>query len=119
MFVKDIMTKKFISINPEANLTKLISLIEKYHFRQILVCVRKKLKGIVYTKELAKKRISNPERTKVSSIMNFPPPTLSPESKINEAAKLILKTGLRALPVIENKKLVGIVSMFCKSSIIP
>lgn len=112
MFVKDIMTKKFISINPEASITKLISLIEKYHFRQILVTERKKLKGIIYTKDLAKKGVSNPKRTKVSSIMNFPPPSLSPESKINEAAKLILKTGLRALPVIENKKVVGIVSMF-------
>jgi len=112
VFVKDIMKKKFISINPESNLTKLISLIEKYRFRQILVTERKKLKGIIYTKELAKKGISNPERTKVSSIMSFPPPTVSPESKINEAAKLILKTGLRALPIIENKKVVGIISMF-------
>jgi len=111
MFVRDIMTKKFISINPDASLTKLISLIEKYRFRQILVTERRKLKGIVYTKDLAKKGISNPERTKVSSIMNFPPPTLAPESKINEAAKLILKTGLRALPIIENKKVVGIISM--------
>jgi len=112
MFVKDIMTKKFISINPEASLTKLISLIEKYHLRQILVTERKKLKGIIYSKELAKKGISNPERTKVNTIMSFTPPHLSPESKINESAKLILKTGLRALPVVENKKVVGIVSMF-------
>ncbi len=111
MFIKDIMTKKFISINPEANLTKLISLIEKYHFRQILVCERKKLKGIIYSKDLAKKGIRSPEKTKVSSLMKFPPPTLSPQGKINEAAKLMIKTGLRALPVIENKKVVGIVSM--------
>ena len=107
MFVRDIMTKKFISINPGASLTKLISLIEKHNLRQILVTERKKLKGIIYSKELAKKGISNPERTKVNSIMSFMPPHLSPESKINESAKLILKTGLRALPVVENKKLVG------------
>ncbi|NIM46713.1 MAG: CBS domain-containing protein [Candidatus Aenigmarchaeota archaeon] len=112
MIVKDIMTKKFISINSEATLTKLISLIEKHNLRQILVTQRKKLKGIIYAKELAKKGISSPERTKVNTIMSFTPPHLSPESKINESAKLILKTGLRALPVVENKKVVGIVSMF-------
>jgi len=106
------MTKNFISISPESNITKLISLIEKYYLRQILVIERKKLKGIIYAKELAKRGISNPEKTKVSSIMNFPPPEISPETKINEAAKLILKTGLRALPVVENKKVVGIVSIF-------
>jgi predicted transcriptional regulator len=112
MLIKDIMTKKFISLKPEDNISKLISLIEKYHLRQILVVENKKLKGIIYSKELAKKGIRDPEKMKVNSVMNFPPPTLSSEGKINEAAELILKTGLRALPVVENNKVIGIVSLF-------
>jgi len=109
--VSDIMTKNFVSVSPEESITKLISLFEKYNLRQVLVCDDKKLKGIIYTKELAKKGLHNPEKMKVSSIMSFPPPHLSSDSQINEAAKLILKTGLRALPVVDNGKTVGIVSM--------
>lgn len=112
MFVRDIMTTNFISASPEESITKLISLFEKYNLRHILVCENKKLKGIIYTKELAKKGIQNPEKMKINSVMSFPPPTLSSEGNISEAAKLILKTGLRALPVVENNKVVGILSMF-------
>jgi len=39
------------------------------------------------------------------------PPSLSPEQDIEYAANLIFKTGLRALPVVESGKVVGIVSL--------
>jgi CBS domain-containing protein len=105
------MTTNFVSIDSESSITKLISLIEKHNLREVLVTENKKLKGIVYSKNLAKKGIQNPDKMKINSIMNFPPPSLEPESDVNEAAKLLLKTGLRALPVIENSKVSGILSM--------
>ena len=40
-----------------------------------------------------------------------PPPTLTPDQDISEAANMIFKTGLRALPVVEGKKVVGVVSL--------
>ena len=111
MIVRDIMSKDIISVSPEDNISKLISLIEKYCFREIIVSEKNKLKGIVYSKEISKKGITDPTKTKVNSLMRFPPHTLSPEQDVNDAAKLIFKTGLRALPVTENDKIIGIVSM--------
>jgi len=111
MFVEDVMSKNIVSLAPEDNVSKLISLIEKYYFREILVVENKKLKGIVYSKEIAKKGIVDPTKTKVNTLMRFPPPTLSPNQDVDDAANLIFKTGLRALPVTENNKVVGIVSL--------
>jgi len=111
MFVEDVMSKNIVSLAPEDNVSKLISLIEKYYFREILVIENKKLKGIVYSKEIAKKGIVDPTKTKVNTLMRFPPPTLSPNQDVDDAANLIFKTGLRALPVTENNKVVGIVSL--------
>ena len=105
------MSKNIISVSPEDNVSKLISLIEKYCFREILVVEKSKLKGIVYSKEISKKGITNPTKEKVNALMRFPPHTLTPEQEINDAAKMIFKTGLRALPVTENNKLIGIVSL--------
>lgn len=105
------MSKDIISVSPEDNVSKLISLIEKHCFREILVIEKNKLKGIIYSKEISKKGITDPTKAKVNSLMRFPPHTLSPEQDVNEAAKLIFKTGLRALPVVENSKVIGIVSM--------
>ncbi|OGI12224.1 hypothetical protein A3K64_02745 [Candidatus Micrarchaeota archaeon RBG_16_36_9] len=111
MNVRDVMTKDIISVSTEDNVSKVISLIEQYCFREILVIDKKKLKGIVYSKEISKKGITDPTKTKVNSLMRFPPHTLFPEQDINEAAKLIFKIGVRALPVTEKDKVIGVVSM--------
>ncbi len=106
------MSKKFISVSPEETVSKLISLIEKYKLREILIIDRKKLKGIVYSKDIAEKGIVDPTKLKIYSIMKFPPHSISPSDKIEDAATLMFNVGLRALPVIENKKVVGILSLF-------
>ena len=111
MQVKDVMSENIIFVSPDDTISKLISLIEKYCFREILIIENKKLKGVVYSKEIAKKGIIDPTKTKVSNIMKFPPATLKPEQDINDAANLIFKTGLRALPVVEKDKVVGLISL--------
>jgi CBS domain-containing protein len=105
------MSKNIISVSPEDNASKLISLIEKYCFREILVIDKKVLKGIVYSKEITKKGIIDPTKIKVSTLMRFPSPTLTAEQNLEDAANLIFKTGLRALPVVERNKVIGIVSL--------
>lgn len=111
MKVKEIMSKDVIYLNPEDNVSKLISLIEEHKFREILVIENEKLKGIVYSKEVAKKGIIDPTKTKVNVLIKSPPPILSPDQNFDDAANLIFKTGLRALPVVEDNKVVGIVSL--------
>jgi CBS domain-containing protein/ribosome-associated translation inhibitor RaiA len=105
------MSKGIVYVSPEDNVSKLISLIEEHCFREILIIEDERLKGIVYSKEIAKKGIIDPSKTKVSNLMNSPPPTLSAEDEVDNAARLIFKTGLRALPVVEYDKVVGIVSL--------
>jgi len=111
MLVEEIMSKDIVYVSPEDSVSKLISLIEKHCLREILVTDNKKLKGIIYSKDIAKKGIINPSKNKVNNLMRFPPHTLSPDQDVNEAAKSIFKTGLRALPVVEKNKVVGIVSL--------
>jgi len=105
------MSRDLVYVSPDDTISKVISLIEKYYFREILVIENKKLKGIVYSKEIAKKGITDPSKTKVSNLTMSPPPILSPEQDVNDAANLIFKTGLRALPVVESGKVVGVVSL--------
>jgi CBS domain-containing protein/ribosome-associated translation inhibitor RaiA len=111
MKVKDIMSKDIIYLTPEDNVSKLISLIEEHCFREILVIENEKLKGIVYSKEIAKKGIIDPTKTKVNALIKSPPPILLPDQDVDDAADLIFKTGLRALPVVEDNKVIGIVSL--------
>jgi len=111
MIVKDIMTKKVISLGPNDSVQKLISLMKKHHIHEIPIIENKKLVGIVPAKKLTEKSILNPQKAKIRSIKMSAPAVLNPEQDLDEAAKLLLRTGLKALPVVENKKVVGIVSI--------
>jgi len=111
MLVKEIMSKDVVYLSPEDSVSELISLVEKYHFREIPIIENKKLKGIVYSKDIARKGITNPKKTKLMKVVRLHSAVVSPNEDVNEAAKLILKTGLIGLPVIEKDKVVGIISM--------
>lgn len=111
MKVESIMSKDLVYVSSEDTVSKIISLIEKHYFREILIIDSKKLKGIVYSKDIAKKGIADPSKAKASSLMNPSLPTLSPNDDIENAAKTIFKSGLRALPVLEGDKVVGLVSL--------
>ena len=111
MNVESIMSKNIISVSPEDTVSSVLSLIEKHCLREILIVEKNRLKGIIYSKEIAKKIIPNPSKTKAETIMNAHTATLSPSDDVDDAARLIFKTGLRALPVIEKEKVVGIVSL--------
>ena len=111
MLVKDVIVENFVSISPDDTVSKLIPMIEKDNLREIIITENKKFKGIVYSKDIASKGITDPEKTKVSTIMKTNMPTVSSNQDINEAAELIFKTGLRSLPIIENEKMIGIITL--------
>ncbi len=111
MLVKDVIVEDFISISPDDSVSKLISLIESDNIREIIITEKGKLKGVVYSKDISNKGITNPAKTKVSSLMKFPMPTVLSNQDINDAAELIFKTGLKSLPIIENEKMIGIVTL--------
>lgn len=111
MKVKEIMAENIISLSTGDEVSKLISLIEKYRFREVPIINRKILKGIVYAKDIASKGVRDPSNVKISSIMRYNTTNVSPDTDIKDAANLIFETGLRALPVVEDKKVIGIVSM--------
>jgi len=112
MLVSDIMTREILSVKPNDKITKFISLMERKHVHEAPVIEKKKLIGMVRFDTLVKKGITNPSKQKIRSIMDFPPPTLKSNQSVNEAADLLFKTGLRALPVVDGGKVVGILAIW-------
>lgn len=111
MQLREIMSREIISLSPNDTVTNLISLLEKHHIHEIFVMEKNKLKGMIFSKTLTTKGITNPDKTKISTIMQSPPPIVSPDDNVEKAADLIFKTNLRAIPVCEEGEVVGIVSI--------
>jgi len=47
---------------------------------------------------------------KIKKIMNLHPPKVTPDTSVEDAAQLLFDTGIRSVPVIEDKKVVGLLS---------
>ena len=104
---KDIMSKNVITGEKDEPSTKIISKMEKYDVKEIPIVENNKLVGMVTFFDILDV-IKYPE-SKASNVM-FMPPTINPNTPIEEIIPLMVKTGLEAIPVVENGNLVGIVS---------
>jgi len=63
--------------------------------------------GIVTRRDLLK----SPEEEQIVFLMQRDPVMISPDASIVEAARLLVKHGIRRLPVVVGKKLVGIITV--------
>lgn len=109
MKVEDIMIKDVISLSPEDTVSKALNLMHSNRLHQIpIVNDTDEYLGMVFAKGFLSVNAS-PE----SKLRGFisKTPTLSREINVERAIEMILNTGNRAFPVIENgSKLLGIVS---------
>jgi len=103
MLVKKVMSKKVISINPDDTVNKALAKMIRYKIHQLVVDEKHMLilKNVI-TRMLEK-------NTKVRNLMT-PVAVLESNEKIEIAMKTLLNSGLRALPVVEKGKVVGVLS---------
>ncbi len=107
MEVSEIMNKDVVSIGKNETIAKAINLMVENRFHQLPI-IEKEYEGMVFLKRLIKAR-GNPTKTKVENYITNTP-FLTPKTSVEASIKLLFETGLRALPVLENGKLVGIIS---------
>ncbi len=124
--VADIMTKRVIYLREEDNLTIIAKGMERYNLRHLPVVSEDNLMGIVTHRDLLRLAVSSietntpegkikqetlDESTFVATVMTRDPVTVSPDTPIWEAARIIIDNKFGCLPVVdEDCKLVGIVT---------
>ena len=115
MRVKDCMClKEVVQATPETNLHEIAELMNKNHVGCVPVCQEEKIVGFVTDRDIVIRAIANSldcNNTKVSDIMNTDVIKTTPDTNIDDALETMKKNQIRRLPVIENNKIVGILSM--------
>ena len=69
--------------------------------------------GIITERDLVRRVIAenkNPATTKIGDIMSDPLISVGPEATVSNIATIMYKNGIRRLPVIEEGRLLGIVT---------
>lgn len=110
--IHTIMTKNPISLSPTHTIADVESLFKHHRIHHLPVVDDGKLMGLVTTYDLWNHSSSNPSETFVTDVMNTRIVRISPEDKIGTAAELFLDNRFHALPVVQDGKLVGIVTTF-------
>ncbi len=117
MLVRDCMTRNPISVHPESDPLAAIALCKSARIRRLpVIDAQGHIVGIVSQNDLElflskapspgiMKRQHNIEQAMVTSVA-----TVSPDLPMEEAARLMVERKIGSLPVVEDGKLVGIIT---------
>ena len=110
--VKDIMTKTVITIDANRTVTEATALMTEKNVSNLIVMDNNTPTGIVTERDFVRKVLAKnkPSTTKISEIMSTPLRVIDPDAPIKEAARKMIRKGIRRLPVMQDNKLVGIIT---------
>jgi CBS domain-containing protein len=115
MEVQKIMSAKPISISGEESAAVAARLLSRHNIGALPVCSREgKLRGIVTDRDIVLRCIApgeDPKHTPVSDIMTRRLVWLDSRDSCDTAARLMASRQIRRLPVQEDGRLVGMVSL--------
>ena len=114
MKVRSIGVKEVHCASPDATLTDIATMMRNYGVGSVPICEGDKLVGLVTDRDIAVACIAN-DRSGSTCVahdyMAKPLHTISPDTDIKRAAKIMSDNQIRRLPVIERGKLVGMISL--------
>lgn len=122
MLVKERMSADPFVLSPDDTLREAKRLMEEHGLRRFPVVEDGRLVGIVTDRDVRRADISSAvvherryvdyilDRIQVRGIMTPDPVTVSPQTPLEEAARLILEHKIGGLPVVDEGRLVGIIT---------
>ena len=115
MKLRQIMTDSVIPIDPEETVDVAARTLAHYNIGVLPVCSADgKLRGILTDRDLVTRCLAAnrlPENTKVKDIMTRQVISAQPDMEVGVAAHLMGRQQVRRLPITENGKLCGMVSL--------
>ena len=112
ILVRDIMSNSIISADPSTTVYQIAKLMEKGGVGAIIVKKDNMPAGIITDRDFAIKIASQkyPLDTPVHKVASYPLQTINANESILVAADLMSSKKIRKLAVVENKKVVGIIT---------
>ena len=111
MLVKDRMSPRFITIGPDASLAEARSLLDHHRIRHLPVVEDGNPVGIITDRDIrSAASASSLGQVKVGEAMTKNLIMVTPDTQVQEAAKLMVTHRIGGLPVQKEGKLVGIIT---------
>lgn len=109
MIVGNRMTKEPITVEADELLIRAAHKMQTGGFHRVPVVSDGKLVGIITDRDLREHR-GHLEHTKVNGVMSDNPVSVSPTTTLEETAQIMLERQFGGLPVVDDGRLVGIIT---------
>jgi len=111
--VRDVMTKKVISIDENKSVKYAAEVLKKYRKGALIVLKKHQAVGILTDSDIIKKVVAankKPSSVKVKTLMSKPIIAVKPGDSLIDAARKLKRNNIKRLPVITEGSIVGIIS---------
>jgi len=112
--VEDVMVREVITIDENVTAKEAADVMNKFEIGCLIAVKKGKAVGIITERDLLKRvvaEVKDANRTKVKDIMSSPLVVVEPSTELEEAVKLMFQMKIKKLPVVDGKRLVGLVSL--------
>lgn len=115
--VKQVIARKggnVHTVTPDARLGDVIAMLGEHRIGAILVCEQEQVVGIVTERDCIREVLWKhgfDASSRVGDLMRTDIPTVSPRESIQTCMRIMTEDRVRHLPVMDDGKLVGLISM--------
>jgi CBS domain-containing protein len=112
--VDDVMVKEVMTIDENATVKEAAEVMNKFEIGCLIAVRKGKAMGILTERDLLKRVVAESKdanKTKVKDVMSSPLVVVEPSMDLEEAVRLMFQMKIKKLPVVEEKRLVGLVSL--------
>ncbi len=110
--LSEIMTTKVITVDISERVEEALRLMIKFDVGSVIVTDKQKPVGIITERDITRASLRGDSLLKipVRGLMSKPVQSVGPDTQVWKAFEAMLKLGVRRLPVVEDEKLVGMVT---------
>jgi CBS domain-containing protein len=111
--LREIMATDVAYVSLEDNVFEAASLMRDHDIGMVPVVEQGRLRGVITDRDLVVRGIAEkkPNSSTVSEVMSSRLVYGTPDMSVDEAAQLMADAQVRRLPVVENERLVGVISL--------
>jgi CBS domain-containing protein len=112
--VEDIMVKEVVTIDEELSVKEAAEIMNKFEIGCVIGVRKGKAMGILTERDVLKRIVAegrDASRIKVRDAMTSPLVIAEPGMDLAEAVKMMFQMKIKKLPVVDGKRLVGLVSL--------
>ena len=112
--VEDVMVREVITIDENSKVKEAAEVMNKFEIGCLIAVRKGKAIGMITERDLLKRIVAEARdatETEVKDVMSPPLVVVEPSVELEEAVKLMFQMKIKKLPVVDGKRLVGLITL--------